>query len=62
MIYVLISKNKSHFQKLFLTYIKETIKTKNYEYSLIFCEQHIVEDNLQNIDLNNDILIVILDK
>ena len=57
MIYFFLSKSDSVIRGLIIDFIKNNIKSKNYEYKIIFCNQHIIESEISFIDIERDIVL-----
>lgn len=58
MIYVILQKQESELQKLIINFVKENIKYKNFDYTIIWCnKQHIIESQLEIINSEKDIVL-----
>lgn len=57
MVYIILSNKDTNHRKKIIEFVRDVIKNKGYEYSILFTEQHIIENKLSHIDNNNDIVL-----
>lgn len=53
----MLSKTNSVLQSQIIEFVKQTIKFNNFQYKCIYCNQHITDVDIKNIDILKDIVL-----